>query len=191
MIKRSSVARKVVLTGLLSVALGFGVVRVPTYAQSAKTAATASSAVAPGVLKPADLTSLFPPQVFYRGQSASVQIRNSGGVRYGDGFLTMVALVDTSGYSTGVQQRYQAYLLTEVALRIGGRTLQPGAYGVGFVENSQFLVMDIGDHELMRAQSSQDTSLHRPTPLQVAEATEKGSYRLYAGRRYISFERAK
>ncbi len=178
--------------------MGSGVCSVPVPAQSGSNATSAVSKASPGVLKAADLSSLFPPQVFYRGQSASVQMRNSGGVRYSDGLLTMMALVDTSGYSTGVQQRYQAYLLTEVPLRIGGegnRTLPPGAYGVGFVENDRFVVMDIGDHEVLSATSQQDAALHRPTPLQVMEAAgntaEKGTYRLYAGRRYVTFARTK
>ena len=60
-----------------------------------------------------------PAQVFFRGQSATVQMRNSGGIRYADGMFTIMALVDTSGYSSGIQQKYQAYLITEVPLQVG------------------------------------------------------------------------
>src|SRR4051794_30702527 len=80
---------------------------------------SAATAPAPGVLKAQQMSELMPAQVFFRGQSATVQIRNSGGIRYADGMFTLMALVDTSGYSSGIQQRYQAYLITEVPLQLG------------------------------------------------------------------------
>ncbi len=38
-------------------------------------------------LKQADIVKLLPASVFYRGQSATTQLRNSGGVKFDDGFL--------------------------------------------------------------------------------------------------------
>lgn len=156
--------------------------------------APAATAPQPGgetLLKPADLTGKMPAEVFFRGRSATVQMRNSGGVRYADGMLTLAAMVDTSGYSSGVQQKYQAYLLTEVALVIEGHGIPPGAYGVGFVEGNRFLVMDIGAHDLFSATSVKDAALRRPMPMQVLAAPEAHQYRLYAGRSYVTFTRAR
>ena len=64
---------------------------------------------------------LVPATVFFRGQVASVQARNAGGVKLADGMFVLCALVDTSGYSTAVQQKYQGYFITEVALDINGQ----------------------------------------------------------------------
>ena len=48
----------------------------------------ATAPVQEGLLKAAEVgDKLFPDKVFFRGQSATVQGRNSGGVRYADGFL--------------------------------------------------------------------------------------------------------
>ncbi|MGI8772635.1 MAG: hypothetical protein ACR2JE_14515 [Acidobacteriaceae bacterium] len=152
--------------------------------------ATTQQASTETILKPADLTGKMPAEVFFRGQSATVQLRNSGGVRYTDGMLTLVGLVDTSGYSSGIQQKYQAYLLTEVTLIMDGHRLPPGAYGVGFVAGDRFVVMDIGEHDLFSAKSIRDDTLHRPTPMQVLAAPEAHQYRLYAGRAYTTFMRA-
>lgn len=111
-------------------------------------AQTAKTGDAPGkesVLKATDVgTKLLPDKVWFRGQNAPVQARNSGGVRYGDGFYVLVTLVDNSGYSSGVREKYQAYFITEVPLEIGGQSLKPGAYGVGFLDADKFIVMDIG-----------------------------------------------
>jgi hypothetical protein len=41
-------------------------------------------------------------------------------------------LVDTSGYSTDVGEKYQGFQITEVKLSIEGSELPPGEYGFGF-----------------------------------------------------------
>jgi hypothetical protein len=133
---------------------------------------------------------LLPEKVFFRGQIAPTQARNSGGVRYGDGFLVFAGLVDSSGYSTGLKEKYQAYLINEVPIEIGGQTLKPGAYGVGFVEGNKFIVMDVGANDLLQTASTKDTEMKRPVPLQFTAGSAAGSYRLYHGRDYIEFKRA-
>ena len=143
-----------------------------------------------GVLKAADVgDKLFPDKVFFRGQPATVQGRNSGGVRYADGFLVMAALVDSSGYSSGLKEKYQGFLINEVPVEIGGHTLKPGQYGFGFLEGNKFVVMDVAANDVLQASSTKDAELKRPVPLQVIE--EGGKYRLYKGRDYVEFSRGK
>jgi len=140
------------------------------------------------ILKPADMAKILPATVFYRGQSATTQVRNSGGVKFSDGYLVLAALVDTSGYSTGVAAKYQAYFITEVPIRIGGQPLAPGAYGVGFIDDDKFVVTDVGAHDVFTVSSKNDADLKRPMPLQVLTDSVRG-FRLYVGRRYVMFER--
>jgi hypothetical protein len=145
-----------------------------------------------GVLKSDEVGGkLFPDKVFFRGQSASVQARNSGGVRYSDGFLVIGALVDSSGYASGLKETYQGYLMTEVPIEIGGQTLKPGAYGFGFIEGSKFVVMDLGANDLLQISSARDTEMKRPVPLQFVAGSAPGIYRLYKGRDYVEFHRVK
>ena len=139
------------------------------------------------ILKPADMQKLVPAMVFYRGQSASTQLRNSGGVKFADGFYVLATMVDTSGYSSGVQAKYQAYFITEVPIKVGGENLAAGVYGVGFV-GDKFLVTDVGAHDVLTVVTGDDAGLKRPMPLQVV-ADPAGGFRLYAGRRYVSFSR--
>jgi hypothetical protein len=143
-------------------------------------------------LKAADITpKLFPERVFFRGQTAPVQARNTGGVRYADDFYVLAGMVDNSGYSTGIREKYQAYLINEVTLEIGGLTLKPGAYGFGFLDGGKFLVMDLGANDLLSAASQRDAEMKRPVPLQVVASSTAGNYRLYAGRNYVEFQRGK
>jgi hypothetical protein len=161
---------------------------------TAQTPSAVPAAQPEAVLHPADLAKILPGAVFFRGQSATTQQRNSGGVRYADGYFTFAALVDNSGYSTGIQEKYQAYFITEVPITIGGHALAPGAYGAGIIKNStglQFVVLDIGAHDLFSTDAANDPKLHRPTPLQVMQSDAPGKYRLYFGRNYVEFERAK
>lgn len=143
------------------------------------------------VLKAADIKpKLFPETVFFRGQSAPTQMRNTGGVHFADDLYVLAGLVDNSGYSTGLRQKYQAYLLTEVTLKFGDQTLKPGAYGVGFIEGGKFIVMDLAANDLFQTASQKDAELKRPVPLQVI-AGDGGKYRLHAGREYVEFSRSK
>ncbi|HMK22651.1 MAG TPA: hypothetical protein VK466_09975 [Terriglobales bacterium] len=140
-------------------------------------------------LKAADITGkLFPEHVFFRAQVAPVQMRNTAGIRFADDFYVLAGLVDNSGYAADIRQKYQAYLISEVVIDIGGQKLQPGAYGVGFIADNKFIVMDLGAHDLFQTPSAHDAEMKRPVPMQVTSTG--GKYRLYKGRDYVEIERA-
>jgi hypothetical protein len=147
-----------------------------------------AQAGANAVMKPDDLQKLFPATVFYSGQSAPAQLRNSGGVKFANGHYFLASLVDTTGYSTGVAQKYQGYLITEVPVTIGGKRLPAGAYGFGFVDGDRLLVTDVGGNEVLTAHTMKDTAMTRPRPLEVTD-DPAGGFRLYAGRSYVHFAR--
>jgi hypothetical protein len=140
------------------------------------------------VLKAADAQPLIPASVFYRGQTATTQLRNSGGVKFDDGYYVLAVLVDTGGYSTQVASKYQAYFITEIPIMIAGQNLPAGAYGVGFIANDKFVVTDLGGHDVFSVDSATDEGLKRPVPLQVM-TDPNGGFRLYAGRRFVRFSR--
>src|SRR2546430_11108020 len=96
-------------------------------------------------------------------------------------------MVDSSGYSTAIKEKYQAYLLNEVTLEIGGQTLKPGAYGIGFLNGGKFVVMDLGANDVLQAASQHDAEMKRPVPLQVLASATAGKKRVYAGLRYLGF----
>ncbi len=138
----------------------------------------------PGVLSADDVRKVLPASYFFRGQSASVQLRNSAGFRVPEGKLVLAGLVDTSGYASDVQAKFQGFLITEVKLNIEGTLLPPGEYGFGFSREGKFLVMDVGANDLFSVAVKLDEELAHPVPLKIAE--EGGAYRLYAGRRWVS-----
>jgi hypothetical protein len=170
------VMRKLAAAGSLAVAM----MAAPVAIQAQAGGAT--------VLKPADLQKLLPASVYYRGQSAITQLRNSGGVKFADGYYVLATLVDTSGYASDVASKYEAYFIAEVPLKIGGENLPAGVYGTGFTANNKFVVTDVGGHDVLALDCGNDTVIKRPVPLQVM-VNPGGGYRLYYGRKYVVFSR--
>ncbi len=147
--------------------------------------AFAQAAKPAGPLSPEDVKHIVPTTYFYRGQSASVQVRNAAGIRTQDQKYVLAGMVDTSGYASDIAQKYQGFFITEVKLEIEGSQLPPGQYGFGFTAD-KFLITDVGANEVLSVAFKTDNELKRPVPLKVVE--DNGAYRLYAGRKWVAFK---
>ena len=154
-----------------------------TAALALLTWAQAPPAPAPGVLGAAELKQLVPSNFFFAGKTAPVQQRNSAGVRFAGGKLLLAALVDTSGYSSAIEEKYQGLLITETPLSIENSTLKPGAYGFGFSEG-KFIVMDVAADDLLSVPAQTDDTVKPVMPLKIVEQAD--GYRLYAGRNFVT-----
>jgi hypothetical protein len=127
-----------------------------------------------------------PTEYFYRGQKAPVQLRNAVGFQQADGKMTIAALVDASGYSTAIQQKYQGLLITENKLNIGGSTLAPGEYGFGFTADGKFVVMDVANSDVLSASYQTEQALQHAVPLKLV--ADADGYKLYAGKKWIAIK---
>ncbi len=125
---------------------------------------------------------LAPNSYYFAGQSAAVQARNTAGLKNSAGKVVLAGLVDTSGYSTAIQEKYQGFLITETKLSFDGATLDPGEYGFGF-KDGKFTVMNVAATDLFSIASPNDDQLKHPVPLQFEK--DGAGYRLYAGRKYV------
>jgi hypothetical protein len=131
------------------------------------------------------LKKVIPNSYFFGGQSASVQTRNSVGMKTGAGKFVLAGLVDTSGYATAIQEKYQGFLITEAKLTFDGATLEPGAYGFGF-KDGKFMVMNVAATDVLSAGTKNDDQLKHPVPLKLEKDGE--AYRFYAGKNYVVFK---
>lgn len=138
-----------------------------------------------GVLTAEDLKAIAPAGFFYRGRSASTQLRNTAGVRTGGDKYVLAGLVDTAGYASNVAEKYQGFFITEVKVKIEGSELAPGEYGFGFV-GDKFVITDVGANEVLSVSSKRDDNMKRAMPLKVVK--EGDAYRLYAGKKYVTVE---
>ena len=138
------------------------------------------------VLSGDELKKAVPTEYFFRGQKAPVQVRNSVGFQMSDGKMMLAALVDASGYSTAIQQKYQGLLITETKLTIGGSELAPGQYGFGFTADGKVNVMDVANNDVLSAPSQADATLQHAVPLKLVE--EGAGYKLYAGKKWVEIK---
>jgi hypothetical protein len=138
------------------------------------------------VLNTDELKKAVPAEYFFRGQKAPVQLRNAVGFQLADGKMTLAALVDASGYSTAIQQKYQGMLITETKLNIGGFELPPGQYGFGFTADGKFVVMDVANTDVLSAPSQTDAALQHAVPLKLVE--DGAGYKLYAGKKWVGIK---
>jgi hypothetical protein len=138
------------------------------------------------VLSSDELKKAVPTEYFYRGQKAPTQVRNSGGFQLADGKMALAALVDASGYSTAIQQKYQGMLITEVKLNIGGSELPPGQYGFGFMADGKFVVMNVANDDVLSVPFKTDTALQRAVPLKMVE--DGAGYKLYGGKKWVGIK---
>ncbi len=126
-----------------------------------------------------------PSSYYFAGQSAAVQARNTAAFKNSAGKTVLAGLVDTSGYSTAIAEKYQGFLITEAKLTFDGATLDPGQYGFGF-KDGKFTVMNVAAGDMFVISCQKDDQLKHPVPLQFEK--DGSGFKLYAGRAYISMK---
>ncbi len=131
------------------------------------------------------LKKVIPSAYFFAGQSAPVQMRNSVALKTGGGHFVLAGLVDTSGYSTAIQEKYQGFFITESKITFDGGKLDPGQYGFGF-KDGKFLVMNVAATDVVSVSSKNDEQLKHAVPLKLEK--DGDGYRLYAGKNYVGFK---
>jgi hypothetical protein len=134
------------------------------------------------ILTSEQVKKLAPTNYYFAGQSAAVQTRNTAGLKNSAGKVVLAGMVDTSGYSTAIAEKYQGFLITETKLTFDGATLDPGEYGFGF-KDGKFTLMNVAATDLFSVASQNDDAVKHPVPLKIEK--DGDSYRLYAGKKYV------
>jgi len=127
-----------------------------------------------------------PAEYFFRGQKAPVQLRNAVGFQLANGKMALAALVDASGYSTAIQQKYQGLLITETKLSIGGTDLAPGQYGFGFTADGKFVVMDVANNDVLGVAYASNPQMQHAVPLKLE--SDGSGYKLYSGKKWVGIK---
>lgn len=134
---------------------------------------------------------VMPTSVFLDGENAPVQLRNAVGLKLESGKLVLVALVDTSGYSTNYAEKYIGVVLAQGPVMFGMNKIHPGAYGLGVKkgmmggkESQTFMLYDLGGNQVAAVDAMEDAALRPVTPIQLTSGMT--GTRLYLGRYYVS-----
>jgi hypothetical protein len=131
------------------------------------------------------------PNFFLEGNAIPTQKRNAAMLKCRCGKRLVFALLDTSGYSADVQQKYHGMALIEHKAKLGEAALEVGAYGFGLdkpaapsEQPARVVFYDIAGQKVGEASAPYDAKLAQPTPLQVVTAKDQPA-RLYLGRYFL------
>lgn len=125
-----------------------------------------------------------------------VEKRNSTLVRTPSGARLVAGLLDTSGYSSQVQEKYLGMLIAEGNVQVCGHQLAIGSYGFGLAKAkgaaaeshpSRFFLYNQAGKKVAECVARWDEKLQSPRPLQV-EAGGGGTARLYLGRTWVELK---
>ena len=144
---------------------------------------SASAQDRPTILTGTELTRVVPTGFYFQGLSAPTQMRNSAAARFGKERFVISGLVDTSGYSADIREKYVGFLITDSEITLNGTSLPAGAYGFGFATEGKMTIMDLAGKDLLSVAITNDKELRRPRPLMMA--ADPGGVRLYNGRNYV------
>ena len=126
--------------------------------------------------------------------SIPVEKRNASLVRTPSGSRVFFALLDTSGYSSQVQQKYIGMLIAEGKVEICGHPFDTGSYGFGLTKPvpagpgpAEFRFYNQAGLLLASCPATRDEKLKQPRPLQALWSAEITA-RLYVGRYWVAFQ---
>lgn len=130
--------------------------------------------------------SAFVKDFYLEGNSIPTERRNAALIKTPSGARVEFALLDTSGYSSAVQQKYSGMIISEGSLSVCGVKLGAGSYGFGTrlphpsgSGDAEVFFYDQAGAKLGQCTASKDTQLKTPRPLQVM--VSGGKARLYLG----------
>ncbi len=127
------------------------------------------------------------PNDFYlEGNRIPTQKRNSVLVKTPAGARVVIGLIDTTGYSSHIQQKYEGMIISEGNFTVCGQKIGVGSFGFGHTkpqatssDDRMFYVYDQAGAKLAECSGKKDAALAQPRPLQVVKGDPA---KLYLGR---------
>jgi hypothetical protein len=168
--------RTSVLRGMVALALGV---------------AAAAIALAQGVWKVETgkpFRSAMVKDFYLEGNAIPTEERNAALLSTPSGGRVLVGLIDTTGYSSEIKQKYIGMMIAEGSVNLCGKAVAVGSYGFGLdrpaatsKEDAKFHLYDQAGHEVASCGAARDAELKMPKPLQAVIAKD-GTPWLYLGR---------
>jgi hypothetical protein len=140
-----------------------------------------------------EFESALPKDFYLEGNAIPTEKRNAALLKGPSGARLLFALLDTSGYSSQIQQKYIGMMINEGATSICGNAVAVGSYGFGLVKpqpggagGAAFNLYNQAGEKVAGCAATPDTAIRQPKPLQVV-VSKNGPARLYLGRYWLEF----
>jgi hypothetical protein len=134
------------------------------------------------------------PNFYLEGNAIPVQKRNAVMLKCPMGKRMIFALLDTSGYSIDVQQKYHGLVTVERKVSLGGAEVPVGAFGLGLQKPAapseapaKVLIYDVAGQKVAEGMAQYDAKLAQPAPLAVVIQKDQAP-RLYLGRYFVELK---
>jgi len=173
--------KKVLWSGALALAVAVLLALVPAPAQAQMTKVEGKA-----------FDSAYVRDFYLEGNAIPTQKRNTVVLKGADGKHLVFSLLDTSGYSSEIQQKYAGMMIVERKAMIGAATVGTGAYGLGLVKPTpaegpaKLIVYDVAGAKVAETATQHDAKLAQPVPLQAT--TTGGQAKLYLGRYWVEIK---
>jgi hypothetical protein len=133
-------------------------------------------------------TRAVPADFYLEGNRIPVEKRNAVLLKTGKGARVVIALIDTTGYSSQIQQKYIGMLITETNLSVCGNSIGVGSYGFGLERpaaasnaDAHFQIYNQAGEKVGECSAPKDQNLKQPRPLAVVTSRQEAA-ELYLGR---------
>jgi len=129
------------------------------------------------------------PNDFYlEGTRIPVNKNNAALLKNAKGGRVVLATLDTTGYSSQIQQKYTGMLISETHLSVCGVAIGVGSYGFGLdrpkppsTADAKFNIYNQAGAKVGSCAVKYDASVEQPKPLSVS-APKDGPTRVYLGK---------
>ncbi len=137
--------------------------------------------------------SAIPNDFYLEGNRIPVEHRNAVLLKTPGGARLVLALIDTTGYSSQIKQKYLGMVITEGAVSVCSVPLNVGSYGFGLEpaatssEDAKFHLYNQAGETVGDCAAKKDSAVKQPKPLNAVLSKEAGA-RLYLGRYYLELK---
>jgi len=134
--------------------------------------------------------SAMPKDFYLEGNAIPTEKRNAAMVKTPGGARAIFALLDTTGYSSQIKQKYIGMLITEGEVSVCGTSVGIGSYGFGLdkpaansSDDATFHLYNQAGSEVASCAAPMDSAMKMAKPLQVkvadgAASLELGKYKV-------------
>ena len=139
-------------------------------------------------------TKAIPNDFYLEGNRIPVDKNNAVLLKTAKGARVVLAIIDTTGYSSQIQQKYIGMLITETEIAVCGSTLGVGSYGLGLERpaatsnaDAPFKIYNQAGEKVGGCAAKKDDSISQPKPLAVT-ADGKGPAKLLLGKYVVEIK---
>jgi hypothetical protein len=135
-----------------------------------------------------------PADFYLEGNRIPVDKRNAVLLKNDKGARVVLGIIDTTGYSSQIKQKYTGMLITETKIEVCGNALGVGSYGFGLERpaptsnaDAPFKIYNQAGEKVGECATKKDDSVKQPRPLAVTTA-KGGPAKLYLGKYVIEIK---